>query len=89
MTDGGAFRQRIAARDVLLGIFLQLGSPVATEIAAQAGFDWLLVDLEHGAGSAPERAKVRAALAEEGDRADAFRDLFWALVNAKEFAFNH
>jgi 2-keto-3-deoxy-L-rhamnonate aldolase RhmA len=51
VTDGGAFRQRIAARDVLLGIFLQLGSPVATEIAAQAGFDWLLVDLEHGAGS--------------------------------------
>lgn len=39
--------------------------------------------------SATERANVRAALADEGDRADAFRDLFWALVNAKEFAFNH
>src|SRR5438132_3747098 len=50
-TGGASFRQRIAAREVLLGIFLQLGSPVATEIAAQAGFDWLLVDLEHGAGS--------------------------------------
>jgi 4-hydroxy-2-oxoheptanedioate aldolase len=50
-TGGASFRQRIAAREVLLGIFLQLGSPVATEIAAQAGFDWLLVDLEHGSGS--------------------------------------
>jgi hypothetical protein len=39
--------------------------------------------------SPTERTKVRAALADEGDRADAFRDLFWALVNAKEFAFNH
>jgi hypothetical protein len=39
--------------------------------------------------SATERAKVRAALTEESDRADAFRDLFWALLNAKEFAFNH
>lgn len=52
MTDSGAsFRQRVRAQEVLLGTFLQLGSPVATEIAAQAGFDWLLVDLEHGAGS--------------------------------------
>jgi 4-hydroxy-2-oxoheptanedioate aldolase len=48
---GASFRQRVRAREVLLGTFLQLGSPVATEIAAQAGFDWLLVDLEHGAGS--------------------------------------
>ena len=48
---GASFRQRVRAGEVLLGTFLQLGSPVATEITAQAGFDWLLVDLEHGAGS--------------------------------------
>jgi 2-keto-3-deoxy-L-rhamnonate aldolase RhmA len=36
---------------VLLGTFLQLASPVATEIVAGAGFDWVLVDLEHGADS--------------------------------------
>jgi hypothetical protein len=23
------------------------------------------------------------------DRAEVFRDLFWALLNSKEFAFNH
>jgi hypothetical protein len=35
-----------------------------------------------------ERAKLTAALA--GEPRDAvFRDLFWALLNAKEFAFNH
>ena len=33
---------------MVLGTFLQLASPLATEIAAQAGFDWLLVDLEQG-----------------------------------------
>src|SRR5919204_4326021 len=48
---GATFRQRVRSGEALLGTFLQLGSPVATEIAAQAGFDWLLVDLEHGAGS--------------------------------------
>jgi 2-keto-3-deoxy-L-rhamnonate aldolase RhmA len=35
----------------MLGTFLQLASPLATEIAARAGFDWLLVDPEHRCGS--------------------------------------
>ena len=35
----------------LAGTFLNLGSPTAVEIAAEAGFDWLLIDLEHGSGS--------------------------------------
>jgi 2-keto-3-deoxy-L-rhamnonate aldolase RhmA len=32
------------------GTFLNLGSPGAAEVCALSGFDWLLVDLEHGAG---------------------------------------
>ncbi len=32
----------------LAGTFLNLGSPAAVEIAAGMGFDWLLIDLEHG-----------------------------------------
>jgi 2-keto-3-deoxy-L-rhamnonate aldolase RhmA len=43
-------RQRIEAGEVLAGTFLDLGSPLAAEIAAGAGFDWLVLDLEHGAG---------------------------------------
>lgn len=38
-------------RELLAGTFLNLGSPAAVEIAAQVGFDWLLIDLEHGSGS--------------------------------------
>ena len=37
--------------DLLAGTFLNLGSPTAVEIAAGAGFDWLLIDLEHGSGT--------------------------------------
>ncbi|MCC6511383.1 MAG: hypothetical protein IT423_19950 [Pirellulaceae bacterium] len=37
--------------DFLAGTFLNLGSPAAVEIAASLGFDWLLIDLEHGSGS--------------------------------------
>ncbi len=42
------FRDRVRARLPLLGTFLNLGSPLAAEACALAGFDWLLVDLEHG-----------------------------------------
>ncbi|MCP4170139.1 MAG: 2-dehydro-3-deoxyglucarate aldolase [Fuerstiella sp.] len=35
----------------LAGTFLNLGSPTTVEIAAETGFDWLLIDLEHGSGS--------------------------------------
>lgn len=45
-----AFPDRIRAGETLLGTFLDLGSPLAAEIAASAGFDWLVIDLEHGAG---------------------------------------
>jgi 2-keto-3-deoxy-L-rhamnonate aldolase RhmA len=37
--------------EVLAGTFLNLGSSCAVEIAADLGFDWLLIDLEHGSGS--------------------------------------
>lgn len=33
------------------GTFVGLGSTVAAEVCAIAGFDWLLFDLEHGAGN--------------------------------------
>lgn len=31
-----------------LGAWLSIGTPVIAELAAQSGFDWLLLDLEHG-----------------------------------------
>ncbi len=45
---GMAFRTAVRARRPLLGTFLNLASPLAAEASAVAGFDWLLVDLEHG-----------------------------------------
>jgi 2-keto-3-deoxy-L-rhamnonate aldolase RhmA len=42
-------KQRLGS--VLRGTFLNLGSPLSARMAAQMGFDWLLIDLEHGAGS--------------------------------------
>jgi 2-keto-3-deoxy-L-rhamnonate aldolase RhmA len=45
------FRDRVLAGERLFGCWSGLGSPLAAEIAARAGFDWILVDLEHGAAA--------------------------------------
>ena len=56
-----ALRARLRAGEPTLGTFLILGSPLAAEACALAGFDWLLVDLEHGGGG--EEALVGQLLA--------------------------
>lgn len=47
-------RRRLQAGKTLFGTFVGLASPVATEVIARAGFDWLILDLEHGAGTEVE-----------------------------------
>lgn len=47
--DRGKFRERLQSRELTVGTFLGLGSPLAAEVAAAAGVDWVLVDCEHGA----------------------------------------
>ena len=42
-------KSRLAAP--LRGTFISLGSALLTRMAAQLGFDWVLIDLEHGASS--------------------------------------
>ena len=46
-----SFRDRTLAGETLLGMFLDLGSAVSAEACAAAGYDWLLIDLEHGAAT--------------------------------------
>jgi 4-hydroxy-2-oxoheptanedioate aldolase len=50
-TSGGPLRARILAGETLFGAWAGLGSPLAAELLGQAGYDWVLVDLEHGAGT--------------------------------------
>lgn len=43
-------KEKISSGEVVNGCWVNLGSTVSTEIVGRAGFDWLLLDLEHGAG---------------------------------------
>lgn len=47
----------------LRGVFSNLGSPLALKMAAQLGFDWTLIDLEHGAATEATLAEHISATA--------------------------
>ncbi len=42
------FKKALARRKPLLGLWLALAEPYCAELAATCGFDWLLIDAEHG-----------------------------------------
>jgi 2-keto-3-deoxy-L-rhamnonate aldolase RhmA len=65
--DHRSLRGRILDRELLLGMFLDVGSPVTAEIAAQTGFDWVVLDAEHGAlGSGALLRQLQAVAAGAG-----------------------
>jgi 2-keto-3-deoxy-L-rhamnonate aldolase RhmA len=47
---GPSLKARLAAGETVVGSFVNLGSSLTAEIMGLAGFDWLVLDLEHGAG---------------------------------------
>ena len=48
--DHGALAAAVRSKVPTLGTFIGAASPVAAEVCAAAGVDWVLLDLEHGAG---------------------------------------
>jgi 2-keto-3-deoxy-L-rhamnonate aldolase RhmA len=42
-----AFRRALLQRDVTLGTWLQISNATAAEVLANAGFDWIAIDIEH------------------------------------------
>jgi 4-hydroxy-2-oxoheptanedioate aldolase len=56
------FKRALAAGTPQIGLWMSLASPSATEVAAGAGFDWLLLDMEHSPNELPDIAHhLRAA----------------------------
>ncbi len=62
LSDGARLKRRLADRETLFGVWIETGAPVNVEILALVGFDFLLIDLEHGQGDIGEAtAMLRAA----------------------------
>jgi 4-hydroxy-2-oxoheptanedioate aldolase len=60
--DDGRLRTRVTAGELAIGTFVGTAAPIVAEVCAAAGFDYLLLDLEHGAGGEEQlRATIPAA----------------------------
>lgn len=57
-----SLKSRLAAGDTLYGLFLLSFSPTLAEIAGLAGYDYVVVDMEHGPGGIPEALACLRAL---------------------------
>ena len=44
------FKQKLIKGATSIGTFISLGFPIVTEIIGFAGFDFVIIDLEHGSG---------------------------------------
>jgi len=60
------FRRRVLGGETLFGLFLDLSSPASAELSGRAGYDWLLVDLEHGAGTEADLPAMLMAVESSG-----------------------
>jgi 2-dehydro-3-deoxyglucarate aldolase len=59
-------RRALLQREVTLGSWVQIGHPAVAEVLARAGFDWVCVDLEHGAIDLEGTAALFRALGGSG-----------------------
>jgi 2-dehydro-3-deoxyglucarate aldolase len=57
------FRERLKNGDVVVGSWINTGSPVVAELMAAAGFDFLAVDAEHSAVDVPQARAMFQAMA--------------------------
>jgi 4-hydroxy-2-oxoheptanedioate aldolase len=57
------FKRGLASGKPQIGLWMSMTSPVATEVVAGAGFDWMLIDMEHSANDLVDAAAhLRAAV---------------------------
>jgi 2-keto-3-deoxy-L-rhamnonate aldolase RhmA len=59
-------KRRMQAGETVLGSWLSLPDAVAAEAMAQVGFDWLLIDMEHGPAALNEAAAMLTAVRTTG-----------------------
>ncbi len=64
--DRAGLKTRLRGGEATFGTFLGTASPVAAEICAAGGVDWVLLDLEHGSGGEEQVLGVVPAAASFG-----------------------
>src|SRR5258706_11974572 len=63
---GGEFKKQLRAGNPKLGLFLNAHSPTIAEQLAHSGYDWLLVDTQHGPMGFVDLSAMLAGIASGG-----------------------
>ncbi len=66
MTDIKKIREILSSGKVSLGTWLQFNSPDVAELMAKAGYDWVVVDMEHGSFSNSDLPSLFRAIESAG-----------------------
>ncbi len=69
------FKRALAERRLQIGLWSQLCSPIAAEVLAGAGLDWVVIDTEHAPNELPAVADQLRAL--DGGGASAVVRVAW------------
>lgn len=64
--DPATLKARLAAGELTIGSWIQFGHPSIGEVLGAAGFDWLVIDLEHSVITLPETQALITAIAPTG-----------------------
>ena len=64
--SGAEFKKQLRAGVPKLGLFLNSHSPTVAEQLAHSGYDWLLVDMQHGPMSYEKLSGMLAGIANGG-----------------------
>lgn len=60
------FKTRLIARETQIGLWVGLGSPAVAELAAGTGFDWIVLDGEHGPNRLQDLLAQLRAVGQDG-----------------------
>ena len=61
-----SLKQQLRSGRPAIGCWIELMSPLVTEVVAQAGYDCVVIDLEHGPGSIRDAVQIMQALQGRG-----------------------
>jgi 2-dehydro-3-deoxyglucarate aldolase len=61
-----AIKAKLSEGEVTVGTWMMIGHPVVAEILAQSGFDWIVVDMEHGVVDWPRALGLVQAIEGQG-----------------------
>ncbi|MCU1238428.1 MAG: HpcH/HpaI aldolase [Candidatus Solibacter sp.] len=64
--SGAEFKKQLRARQPKMGLFVNSQSPTVAEQLAHSGYDWLLIDTQHGPMGFPELSGMLAGVSNGG-----------------------